>query len=115
MKSLIYEVSIMSKIRHYGILPLVGYIPTKPYRIITEFMSGGTLKERLFNSKAKRLDGTKLTIIALGVAYAMKFIHHQKYIHRDLKPDNILLDADDYPYVIDFGLSRLLPHNNKMS
>lgn len=111
LKSLIYEVGIMSKIRHYGILPLIGYIPDSPYTIITEFMSGGTLDDRIFNSKLKPLGGTKLTIIALGVAYTMKFMHNNKYYHRDLKPENIILDADDYPYIIDFGLSRRAPED----
>ena len=108
------EVEIIGTLQHFAVLPFIGLCTTPPFYIITEFMSGGSLFHRL-HAKESRLDGTKKTIIALGIAYAMQYIHSNHYLHRDLKSLNILLDADDYPKVCDFGMSRTLKSNDLLT
>lgn len=44
--------------------------------------------------------------IAIGVAQALAFAHERNVIHRDIKPDNILLAADGRPVLTDFGIAR---------
>ncbi len=44
--------------------------------------------------------------IGLGVTGALAFAHSQNVVHRDIKPDNILLAADDRPVLTDFGIAR---------
>lgn len=44
--------------------------------------------------------------IALGVSKALAFAHERNVIHRDIKPDNILLAADGRPVLTDFGIAR---------
>jgi serine/threonine protein kinase len=51
---------------------------------------------------------TKRTIAAFGIAAGMACLHENGVIHRDLKPDNVMLDEDLYPKVSDYGLSRIL-------
>jgi len=99
------EVKNLYSLKHFAIIPFVGCSYRFPYSIVTEFMSGGSLYERL-RKQGIPLDGTKKTIIALGVAYAMQYMHMNQIIHRDLKSLNILLDSDDYPKICDFGMSR---------
>ena len=41
-----------------------------------------------------------------GVAEGLRYLHSQNVLHGDLKPDNILLDENHYPYITDFGLSK---------
>lgn len=101
----IREVKIMRDLNHFAVLPFIGVTINHPYCLITEYMSGGCLFNRL-HGKTNILDGTKKTIIALGIAYAMEHVHSKNYIHRDLKSLNILLNEDDYPFVCDFGISR---------
>jgi len=43
----------------------------------------------------------------------LKDIHKFGYVHRDLKPNNICLDINNNPYIIDFGLSKKIIQNNK--
>lgn len=101
------EVAILAKLRHFAILPFVGACTKPPYCIITQFMSGGSLFSRLHAKEASdRLSPTQLSIIALGIAYGMTYLHAQNMIHRDLKSLNILLDADDFPKISDFGMAR---------
>lgn len=101
------EVRTYSELHHFAILPFVGAHMKPPYCIVTEYMNGGSLFSRLHTKDpSDRLSPTKLTIIALGIAYGMSYLHSQQIIHRDLKSLNILLDANDYPKICDFGLSR---------
>ncbi|OHT04631.1 TKL family protein kinase [Tritrichomonas foetus] len=108
------ELGIVSNLDHFAILPFVG-ICTNPLCIITEFMSGDSLYNRLKSLDSPPLSPTKLTIIALGVAHAIKYLHAKKLLHRDIKSLNVLLNSDDFPKLCDFGLSRYTdePNDNK--
>jgi serine/threonine protein kinase len=99
------EVEISTRLQHFAILPFVGFTISQPFCLITEYMSGGTLHGRLRGS-GPPLNGTQLTLIALGIVSGMEYLHTEGLIHRDLKSANILLDADDNPRICDFGVSR---------
>eukprot|EP00003_Mantamonas_plastica_P028978 TRINITY_DN6787_c0_g1_i1.p1 TRINITY_DN6787_c0_g1~~TRINITY_DN6787_c0_g1_i1.p1 ORF type:complete len:131 (-),score=20.64 TRINITY_DN6787_c0_g1_i1:29-421(-) len=43
-----------------------------------------------------------------AMVYALEYVHSKLIIHRDVKPENILLDADDTPILSDFGVSHQL-------
>jgi serine/threonine protein kinase len=49
---------------------------------------------------------TAIGIIICGIVLGMRFMHSQKFIHQDLKPSNILLNADGRTLLSDFGTSR---------
>src|SRR5678816_2946330 len=44
------------------------------------------------------------------VAHAVHYAHQHGVLHRDLKPGNILVDAEGQPYLTDFGLAKILEH-----
>ena len=54
-------------------------------------------------------NSTKRAICAIGIAGGLEFMHKKGYIHRDIKPDNVLLDENMHPLITDFGLSREIP------
>jgi serine/threonine protein kinase len=52
------------------------------------------------------LDPTRAVRIIEGVAKALHAAHEVGLLHRDVKPPNILLDKNDFAYLIDFGIAR---------
>ncbi|WP_433255096.1 serine/threonine-protein kinase [Streptosporangium sp. CA-135522] len=74
----------------------------RPY-IVSEFIDGPSLRRAVQISGP--LDEDRLRRLAIAVATAMTAIHAAGVVHRDLKPDNVLLGPDG-PRVIDFGVAR---------
>ena len=72
--------------------------------IATEFIDGVTLRERL-TSTAMEL--SEALDIAVQVAAALAAAHAANIVHRDMKPDNIMIRDDGYVKVLDFGLAKL--------
>jgi serine/threonine protein kinase len=72
--------------------------------IATEFVDGETLRQRM---KRGRLRLTELLDIAVQTAGALAAAHQAGIVHRDVKPENIMLRPDGYVKVLDFGLAKL--------
>ncbi len=72
--------------------------------LATEYISGPTLREAV--AAQGPLAESSVMSLAAGLAEALGAIHAAGLVHRDLKPDNVLL-AYDGPRVIDFGIARV--------
>lgn len=73
--------------------------------IITEYLSGGSLRAFLHKLERTALPMQKLIAISLEIARGMEYIHSQGVIHRDLKPENILFDEEFCLKIADFGIA----------
>lgn len=109
------EVSLLSRLRHNNIIEFVGACKRPPiYCVITEYLSGGSLKVFLHKNNPNSISMDLITRLALDVAEGMKYLHSQGVIHRDLKSDNLLMTDDFHVKVADFGVSCLETQRNSM-
>jgi serine/threonine protein kinase len=72
--------------------------------IAMEYLSGGTLKERIISKGA--LPARTAAAVALQIAEALQAAHEQGMIHRDIKPRNILITDSGHVKVADFGIAH---------
>ncbi len=100
------EARVIAGLDHPNIVPLYRYgIDNEIPWMALRYVSGGDLESRLQSRPLAMAEG--LTILR-GVASALDYAHRKGVIHRDLKPQNILLSEDGSPYLADFGVAKLL-------
>ena len=80
--------------------------------IATEFIDGVTLRERL---TAGDMTLHELLDVAAQVAAALAAAHEAGIVHRDIKPDNIMLRHDGFVKVLDFGLAKLTTSSSEIA
>jgi len=99
------EARIAATFEHPGLVPIyqVNELPDgRPYAVM-RFLSGGSLTQLLMEGKLPHADVVTLMI---KICEAVHHAHSKgRLVHRDLKPDNVLLDEERNPYVVDFGLA----------
>ena len=98
------EIGIAARLRHPNIMPLYdsGDVDEMLY-FVMPFEEGKSLRARLENER--RLGIAEGVSILRDVARALAYAHQQSVVHRDIKPDNVLL-AGDAAVVTDFGIAK---------
>jgi eukaryotic-like serine/threonine-protein kinase len=100
------EAEAAAGLDHPGIVPIheIGEHETQHY-FSMGFVEGSSLAEKL---AAGPIEPRAAALLVRQVAAAVQYAHDRGVIHRDLKPGNILLDAQGTPRVTDFGLAKRL-------
>ena len=105
------EVNLTLSLNHPNIIKLFGITCVKENKkqgIVMDKAEHGSLDEWI-----GKIHHDKLTKISLGVVDGLKYVHSQHVIHRDIKPQNILMfgsDSEDdmIPKIADFGVSKVI-------
>jgi eukaryotic-like serine/threonine-protein kinase len=99
------EARSVAQLQHPNIVTVIdrGEEDGRQY-IVFEYIDGENLKEHLV--RQGRLDVHEALEIALEVARGLAFAHDNGLVHRDVKPQNVLLNGDGRAKVTDFGIAR---------
>ncbi len=101
------EARISSKLKHTNIVPIydAGHFEGNPY-LVFEYVEGTTLAERLKTHGKMSIEAAVPVIAA--VLKALATAHESEILHLDLSPRNILIDNENVPRVMDFGLAQFV-------
>ena len=100
------EAETASALNHPHILTVheAGEFQDRQY-LVTEFVDGGTLKDWALR---ERRTSRQIAELLVGVADGLAAAHAAGIVHRDIKPDNILVSKSGYAKLADFGLAKLV-------
>jgi serine/threonine protein kinase len=99
------EACATARLRHPGIVQLYDYSRDgPPYYLVTEYVEGTELHKW---SRQQAPAPAEVADLVARIAEAIDHAHGLGVYHRDLKPTNVLIDAQGNPHILDFGLARL--------
>lgn len=98
------EAKIVAKLVHPNIFTIYDFGTAGPYHFMSmELVPGGDLKTRIRGGAIPIMDALRIT---RQVAAALHFAHERGYVHRDVKPANVLFRNDGTAVLSDFGIAR---------
>jgi serine/threonine-protein kinase len=97
------EQDIGQKLDHPGVMKVFGDEKRSRIYMVMEWVNGKLLREMLAGGKKLPVD--KSVRIAERICDALAYVHSQGVVHRDMKPENIMVDENDNIKIIDFGIA----------
>lgn len=112
--SFMQEARMLTHLSHQHIVYILDFAVDSgtPY-LVLEYAAGGSLRSR--HPQGSRLPPGIIISYVLQVASALQYAHEQGFIHRDVKPENLLLSSRDEVLLSDFGLAIFAPHTHLYS
>ena len=109
------EVRAAARLAHPNIVTVYEFGQGESQHFYTmALMPGGDLKERI-RAHPEGMAETEVRSVAAAVARALDYAHGQGFVHRDVKPENILFWGDGSPQLTDFGIARAIGSGTRMT
>ncbi|RMG43439.1 MAG: serine/threonine protein kinase [Candidatus Dadabacteria bacterium] len=111
------EVIVARKLSHPNIVRIYDFGKTDNGRcyITMEYIDGKSLYEMIPEEPDKFMELGDVVSILIDVARALSFAHSKNVIHRDLKPDNVLISREGEVKLTDFGIARSLDDDMRLT
>ncbi|HKQ49586.1 MAG TPA: protein kinase [Phycisphaerae bacterium] len=99
------EIETLAQLRHPNIVSIFDADLTKDGRqfYVMDYVRGKRLDAYV---QTQRASVEQMAQLFIGICDAMHHAHEHGFVHRDLKPQNILVDSDGHTHILDFGLAR---------
>ncbi|GAB2297510.1 hypothetical protein Dimus_031610 [Dionaea muscipula] len=109
------ELQVLAGLRHRHLMSLRAYVrqPDGHFLLVYDYMPAGSLRDAMDRVRQNQLQlGWEARLrIAVGIVKGLKFLHFDctpRVLHHDLKPSNVMLDAEFEPRLADSGLAKLM-------
>ena len=113
-QKVLVEAQTLVEMRHPNIIHLLDFaIENGTPMLIMDYAPKGSLRQHYPHGTQVPLK--TVVDFAAQIAAALQYAHNRNVIHRDVKPENILVDADNHLLLSDFGLSLLTPSPQQLS
>lgn len=110
VEAVIREKQIMLQLHHPGIVKLLAsHQDDTSLYLLQDFYQGGELFSLLHRSKNSMLPESSCQFYISCLTDALWYMHSHSIIYRDCKPENIMIDGQGYPVLIDLGYAKTIP------
>ncbi len=102
------EARAVARLNHPNIVEVFDYSPPESEQayIVTEYVDGPTLRQFIMQHPLRY--GEQAAMLMIPVVSALQCAHEAGIIHRDVKPENIMIRADGSPVLMDFGIAQMV-------
>jgi hypothetical protein len=106
-KGVVQEKNIMAQLHHPFILRLVqSYQDTGFLYMLVRLVQGGELFSLLHTEISDGISEKDSKFYAAGILEGLSYMHRRQILYRDLKPENVLIDGQGYPVIVDLGFGK---------
>ncbi|MBZ0300133.1 MAG: protein kinase [Anaerolineae bacterium] len=113
------EAQTAARLEHAHIVPVYDYGNQGGiYYVVMRMLTGGSLAQRL--EQAEQTDGrlpslSETAEVLKALARALDYAHSRGVIHRDIKASNVMFDDQGSPFLVDFGIAKLVGANTNLT
>ena len=107
-----HEIAVLAHMHHPRVVQFLGACTKgRPLLVLSEYLRGGSVAQALEKQRGERLPLAIAGRWALDTAQGLRYLHEHKpmpVVHRDLKPQNLLIDGSGHVKISDFGLAKVV-------
>lgn len=99
------EVELLQQLNHDSIVKVYDQFPLgNNFYIVMEYVDGHNIEQYVKNFGA--IPWERATRLMIKILDAMQFVHEKNFVHRDMKPNNIMIREDERICILDFGIAK---------